>query len=352
MKRYDHTKPLVSVLVYNYNYGQYLEQCLNSIFNQTYSNIEVNFSDNASTDDSWQVALKFVEKYPDRITVTRNRNNYGTDANFNNCYVNCRGKYFINMCSDDILAPSYVERCVSVLEANSALAFVMVHRSICDANGNISEEAPFYNKSCIIDGPEQASVYMMASVNPSVSQIMYCADKVDWHTVEGVFIARWYAMRILDFNLCMHHPIAFLSDPLLIHRLHGNNDSLAAADNLMEVIGPYVLQHQFADIASTFKHHNVVNRLPESIEKLAQQCLRYCTRALLTGDEVTAKKYFHLTYVMSPEIEGNETIVLLNDYWKENDEQAKQKILTLLTQQEQLISRTVSYEPPTNSQPL
>ena len=46
-------KPLVSVLIHNYNYGRYLRQCLDSVFNQTYDNVEVVFSDNASSDDSW-----------------------------------------------------------------------------------------------------------------------------------------------------------------------------------------------------------------------------------------------------------------------------------------------------------
>jgi len=45
--------PLVSIIVPNYNYANYLETCLESILNQTYENIEVIFRDNASMDDSY-----------------------------------------------------------------------------------------------------------------------------------------------------------------------------------------------------------------------------------------------------------------------------------------------------------
>ena len=77
----QHT-PLVSVIIHNYNYGDFLEQCLQSVVDQTYKNIEVLFSDNASNDKSWEIALSFSEKYPDTFSVSRHRRNQGRLANF------------------------------------------------------------------------------------------------------------------------------------------------------------------------------------------------------------------------------------------------------------------------------
>ena len=54
--------PLVSVIIYNYNYGRYLSACFDSVINQSYQNIEILFSDNASTDDSWKIAQKLQSK--------------------------------------------------------------------------------------------------------------------------------------------------------------------------------------------------------------------------------------------------------------------------------------------------
>ena len=88
-------RPLVSILCYNYNYGRYLRQCLESVFAQTYENIELCFSDNGSTDDSWDIALEFARKYPEKMNLTRNRKNFGSDANFANCLRTMQGEYSV-----------------------------------------------------------------------------------------------------------------------------------------------------------------------------------------------------------------------------------------------------------------
>lgn len=348
---FDQDNPLVSVLVYNYNYGRYLKECLDSIAAQSYCNIEIIFSDNASTDDSWDIAQQFAEKHSGLMTLTKNRKNMGVDANFRNCYMNIRGKYYINMCSDDVLAPGYVQKCVEVLEQNSQLGFVMVHRSIIDQHSQLTDEAPFYNRSCIINGHEQAAVYMMAAVNPSVSQIMYHKTRAETKMVKGSLVNRWYGTRILDFNICMEYPIAYICEPLLLHRLHGANDSLAAADKLLEVIGPYILCHQFAETAENIGLKNVVERLPSALKKLASLAVRYSIRALLAGDKVQGKKYFNLAYVMDDDIENDQVYQELSPYWSLSE--ANQKTLLVQIQQyTNVLARQVSYDPPEGSKPL
>lgn len=56
----------VSILIPNYNYGCYLSECFDSILNQTYNDIEVIFSDNASTDDSMKIAESYRDKFSAR----------------------------------------------------------------------------------------------------------------------------------------------------------------------------------------------------------------------------------------------------------------------------------------------
>lgn len=343
--------PLVSLCVYNYNYGRYLRDCLESAFAQTYENIEVVFSDNASTDDSWNIALEYARKYPDKMTLTRNRTNFGSDDNLRNCHIKFRGKYLVNLCSDDALAPEFVERCVNAMEAHPDAGYVMVHRAILDAQGNRTEEAPFYNQSCLIPGEKQAGVYMVAAVNPSISQIMYSALKSDGKSAEGGIAARWYGTRILDFNICCENPMLYIKDPLLLHRIHSQNDSSAASEKLLEVIGPFLLFHQFAEKADLHGLKSVSARLPESVEKLGKLCLRYSVRFLSAKNEINARKYYHLAQALLPEVEEDPTFHKLSDYWAA-DPVTRMQILGTFESTDNLATRTVSYDPPEGSIPI
>ncbi|THF65679.1 glycosyltransferase family 2 protein [Pseudothauera nasutitermitis] len=345
-------KPLVSILIFNYNYGPYLRECFDSVLAQTYDNIEICFSDNASTDESWNIALEYQARHPNVIFIARNRRNFGPDANFSNCWGNARGKYFVELCSDDALLPDFAERCVRVMESDREIAFTLVHRAILDEHGERHEEPPFYNTSCRIEGPEQAAVYMMAAVNPAISQIMYRKAITHGKSVVGGLAARWYGTRIMDFNICCDFPIAYVKEPLMLHRMHLANDSFGAASNMMEVIGPYVLNHQFADTANAYGHQKVVDRLPASIEKVAGLALRYSVRALLAGHERNARRYLDMATAFCPEIRDNETCIRLSRYWTLQKPEERRDILDTLAIQDNLVTRSVSYDPPPGSTPL
>lgn len=344
----DPHKPLVSVLIFNYNYGRYLRECFESVLAQDYENIEIIFSDNASTDDSWNIALDYQRRYPNVFFVARNRENFGAAANHRNCRLNSRGKYFIKLCSDDALAPGFTRACVEALESNLDAAFVLTHRSIINESGERVEEIPFYQETCKIPGAQQAAVYMMAAVNPSISQIMYRRDFVHDKGVTAGLAARYYAARIMDFHITCEHPIIYIRDALVLHRLHLANDSFRAAENMMEVIGPYVLNLQFAETALSYGHLNVAARLPESIEKVSYLAIRYCVRALVSGDEKTGKRYFHLAAALFPEIITDRTFQKLSRYWESSPVDKKQ-ILNEFKETANLLARSVSYPPPPGS---
>jgi glycosyltransferase involved in cell wall biosynthesis len=346
----DPTSPLVSVLVFNYNYGCYLGQCLDSVLAQTYGNIEILFSDNASTDDSWRIALEYQERHPGLFFLARNRQNFGTGANLDNVLRNARGKYFVHLCSDDALLPDFVATTVAALEAHLDTGFAMVHRAILDEHGQRQEDAPFYNQTCKIPGAEQAAVYMMAAVNPAMSQIMYRRTVAYDKRVPGT-LALDHLTRLLDFTICLEYPIIYILRPLILHRMHGANDSFRVTDNLMEVIGPYALNHQFAQLAAQSGHDKAASRLPMSIEKLARLALRYCVRALIAGNERNGARYFHLAAALWPEIGDDALYVRLGDYWQAAAP-GKAALLDAFATEANLVARSISYDPPPGSIPV
>jgi len=352
LKPNDGRDPLVRICIYNFNYGRYLRQCFDSALEQSYTNIEISFSDNASTDDSWGIALEYAEKYPTKISLTRNRVNYGPGSNLKNCYADMSAKYVLKLCSDDAIHPEFIERCVAAMELNPAAAFTMVHRDIMDENGNCTQEPAFYEKSCVISGDEQAAVYMMSSINPSVSQILYSVDKSELKRMVGNLSDRWFGDRIMDFHLCCDFPVIYIKDPLLLNRVHGESDGSQMDSNLLQCLGEYVLVHQFADIAaSNPSMTKAVSRLPTALEKLGGLCLRYSLRRLSCEDEIGAKRYFHLAMAMFPDVSEHEMYIELSNYWLMNVSERKVKLSHML-EVSGAMKRMNSYPIPPNSLPL
>lgn len=346
-------KPLVSICIYNYNYGRFLAQCLDSVATQTYENIEICFSDNASTDDSWQIAQDFAQRYPRRMSLVRNRENFGAGANLTNCRRNAQGKYLLLLCSDDAITPNYVERCVGLLEKHPAAAFAIVHRDILDEAGNVSSEPPFYDQTCLIKGEEQAAVYMMAAVTPSISQVFYNHEKMMAYSLPHNFSVRWFGQRLMDFFLCLESPVVYIKEPLLLNRVHGGSDGMAIDANLVQGVGQYILALQFAEIAN---HHGVPKpgmRLNAAIEKVGRLCLRYCTNFLRQNNEPAALRYFHLAQAIFPGVVTEESFALLNAYWNTTpaEADARSRILADLSARAELGTRNVSYAPPPGSIP-
>ena len=109
------SNPKVSIGLPVYNGQHYLRQAIESIVNQTYRNFEVIICDNASTDDTPAICAEYAAREP-RIRYHRQPQNIGATANFNRTFELASGPYFKWAAHDDVLEPTYLEKCVAVLE--------------------------------------------------------------------------------------------------------------------------------------------------------------------------------------------------------------------------------------------
>lgn len=98
---------LISVIVPVYNVKDYIDECIKSILNQTYKNIEVIIVDDGSDDGSSIICDKY-EKMDNRVTVIH-QTNHGLSAARNQGLSVCKGKYVSFVDSDDYLEKDFVE---------------------------------------------------------------------------------------------------------------------------------------------------------------------------------------------------------------------------------------------------
>lgn len=114
-------KPLVSIIISAYNHEKYIDDCILSIFNQTYSNIEVILFDDCSTDQTYRLAKMWEEKLRSKysnVVISRNKNNLGLPKTLNQMLKISQGEYIKPMASDDFFFDQAIESMVAFLENN------------------------------------------------------------------------------------------------------------------------------------------------------------------------------------------------------------------------------------------
>ncbi|WP_000591552.1 MULTISPECIES: glycosyltransferase family 2 protein [Bacillus cereus group] len=111
-------KPKVSVIMGIYNCAGTLRESIESILSQTYENWEFIICDDASTDNSYDIASQYAEKYPNKIILIKNDSNLRLANSLNNCLELATGKYIARHDGDDISLPERFEKQVDFLEKN------------------------------------------------------------------------------------------------------------------------------------------------------------------------------------------------------------------------------------------
>lgn len=101
--------PKVTIAIPTYNRAAFLTEALDSAIGQTYQNIEVIVSDNASTDNTLQLLGNYND---DRLIVIQQETNLGMVGNWNACLEMASGEFFILLSDDDFLDPTAIEEMV------------------------------------------------------------------------------------------------------------------------------------------------------------------------------------------------------------------------------------------------
>lgn len=116
-------RPLVSVVVPEYNYGHYLPDSVGSVLAQEGVDVEVIVVDDASTDGSQEVARAMAATEP-RVTAVVHETNMRHIATFNDGLERASGDYLVLLSADDALTPGSLARAVALMEHEPSVGMV------------------------------------------------------------------------------------------------------------------------------------------------------------------------------------------------------------------------------------
>ena len=130
--------PIVSVICSCYNHSDYVIESLESVLNQSYTNIELIIVDDCSGDDSVQVINNWLVDHS-KVKFIQNPINLGLTKSFNRAVRTSKGDYLIDLAADDLLLTNAVESLVNIYfkTDDSELALVFGNASNIDKNGKV-----------------------------------------------------------------------------------------------------------------------------------------------------------------------------------------------------------------------
>ena len=129
-------KPLVSVLIPTYNVGDFINQAISCIQNQSYSNFEIVVVDDGSSDGTYEI-LQEIQNADSRLRLFRNDVNSGIVTSLNYGISKFRGEYIMRMDGDDLCHYQKIEVQLDYLIANKNIDLVGCDVYSIDEKNNV-----------------------------------------------------------------------------------------------------------------------------------------------------------------------------------------------------------------------
>jgi glycosyltransferase involved in cell wall biosynthesis len=221
--------PLVSILLPCYNVERYVDNCINSIIAQTYTNFELIIIDDGSIDKTNSV----IKRYSDpRIILIRNDQNEGIVAVLNKGIKIAKGQYVARIDADDIMRIDRLEKQVSFLEREKDISIVGSWTKIIDTHGRLIDlmqypldDATIKNTMLFCNPFCHPAVMIRSEVIKKIKYSSRYPNCEDFH---------------LWFLISRKYKMANIADYLTCHRVHQNSISIknnkSLRENTMEII--------------------------------------------------------------------------------------------------------------------
>lgn len=126
----------VSIIMGIFNCANTLDEAIDSILKQTFTDWNMIMCDDGSTDQTYEVAKKYIEAYPEKFILMKNDENKGLNYTLNRCLEYAEGIYIARMDGDDISLPTRLAQEVAFLDRHTDIAFVSTIMGMFDEKGD------------------------------------------------------------------------------------------------------------------------------------------------------------------------------------------------------------------------
>lgn len=186
-----------------YNAEKFLSDCIKSILNQTYKNLEIILVNDGSTDNSYEIMKKFKDP---RIKIINDGSNKGLIYRLNQMIEMSRGEIFVRMDADDIMFANRIEKQLAVLESDQNID--LVHGDAVSINNK--NQVIGFKKALLVKNKQN----VLAGIVPIHPTVMAKKEwfKKNLYDKEFILIEDlelWYRTIETSNYYCINEPLIF-----------------------------------------------------------------------------------------------------------------------------------------------
>jgi len=225
--------PKISVIIPTYNRAGYLNECLASVFNQSYKDFEVIMVDDGSTEDTGGMILK---NYPGRVIYLRHELNLGKGKIFPALFTGLNAsnsEYILLLGDDDLLEKGHMETAMRIFKSMPDAGCFSADMIQIDADGNVrSGESHFtaylrerergFKLTDKVVTIEDVFMYGLGTASSGAMFKKEMINEIGFYREEYGVAADWeYALRVAASRFKLY----FCSMPSVRYRSHSTNIS-------------------------------------------------------------------------------------------------------------------------------
>lgn len=227
------TPPVVTVGLPVYNGEAYLEEALDALLAQSFTDFELVISDNASTDRTAEICHAYAERDP-RIRYVRQPRNIGAAPNHNALVPLARGRYFKWASHDDLYEPELLQLCVDALEAHPDVVLAHGADALLDAAGQMVRRLPY---TLDTEVPDPARRLRSLLVEPGGNDF-YGVIRTDVLRRVRPHGSYYNADRTFMAGLVLHGPFHHVPQVVYYRRDHPDRASHGSRRTVAEALDP------------------------------------------------------------------------------------------------------------------
>jgi glycosyltransferase involved in cell wall biosynthesis len=290
---------LVSVIMASYNHERYISEAIDSVLNQTFADIELIIVDDASTDNSRGIIEQYQAKDP-RVHAVFHKINLGIAKTANEGQRLANGKFISFIGSDDLWAPTKLEKQLKLLRGNEDKV-VWSEGDVIDAEGK-PKGLTFTQMHKSENKPKNGLIYREIIQDNYVCGQSVIFKKEFFNDLcfndELRFLSDYQFMA----DIASKHEFLFIPESLAKYRIHGQNTLFRGQQDWLRdriLVRKYFLK-RYGDNLSRHLKGSLYLKIGEAYRGLGQhdEANRYFLKALRV-DFLSKESILYLTHILT-----------------------------------------------------